>query len=178
MKLTEQHIIKPTDKRYKDLMDIMHKSQNLYNATLYAVRQYFFKTNKYLDYYKVYNQFKSEHNPDFYSLPSGTAQQTMKLVDQNFKSFFVLLKKKRQGQYEDKVRIPRYKDKRGYFEIIYTNDRFNRNYKEINTIILQKTDIKLTGFKHLDTCKQLRLIPKNNYIQVELVYEVISPELK
>lgn len=61
MKLVEQHIIKSTDKCYKGLMDIMHKSKNLYNAMLYAVRQYFFKTNKYLDYYKVYNQFKSEH---------------------------------------------------------------------------------------------------------------------
>ena len=55
MKLTEQHIIKQNDDPYKDLMDIMHKSKNLYNATLYAIRQYFFKTNKYLDYYKVYN---------------------------------------------------------------------------------------------------------------------------
>ena len=178
MKLTEQHIIKQNDDPYKDLMDIMHKSKNLYNATLYAIRQYFFKTNKYLDYYKVYNQFKSEHNPDFYSLPSGTAQQTMKLVDQNFKSFFALLKKKQQGKYEGKVRIPKYKDKNGYFEIVYTNDRFNKNYKSTNTIILQKTDIKLTGFKHLDTCKQLRLIPKNNYIQVELVYEVNNISIK
>ena len=114
----------------------MHKSKNLYNAALYAIRQYFFETGNYLDYYKIYNKFKAEHNIDFYELPSGVAQQTLKLVDQNFKSFFTLIKKKRNGIYNGKIKIPSYKTKQGYFEIIYTNDRFNTNYKETNSITL------------------------------------------
>ncbi|MBO6273679.1 hypothetical protein J6O48_13020 [bacterium] len=73
MLLVEQHIIKQANKHYKELLDLCHKSKNLYNATLYAIRQYYFNTGKYLNYLNAYNQFKSEHNPDFYALPSGTS---------------------------------------------------------------------------------------------------------
>ena len=172
MLLTEQHIIKQTNQYYKELLDLCHKSKNLYNVTLYAIRQYYFNTGKYLNYLNAYNQFKSEHNPDFYALPSGVAQQTMRLVDQNFKSFFNLLKKKQKGQYNKSIKIPKYLKKDGHFQIIYTNDRFNKYYKTDGFIQLQKTNIKLFNIKHLDTCKQIRFIPHSNYIIMEVIYKI------
>ena len=55
MLLIERHIIKPNDTRYKYLCKYLHKSKNLYNAALYAIRQYYFSHkdeigNKYLNY--------------------------------------------------------------------------------------------------------------------------------
>ena len=38
MKLVEQHIIKPTDKRYKDLCDILSKAKDLYNTAVFVIR--------------------------------------------------------------------------------------------------------------------------------------------
>jgi len=70
MLLTEKHIIKKSNKYYKDLSDMCHLSKNLYNTTLYTIRQYFFNTKQYLNYYNTYNLFKTEHNVDFYALPS------------------------------------------------------------------------------------------------------------
>lgn len=178
MILVEQHIIKQKHQHYKELMDLCHKSKNLYNATLYVIRKYYFETGKYLNYLNAYNQFKLEHNKDFYALPSGTAQQTMRLVDKNFKSFFNLLRKKQQDQYNKPVHIPKYLKKDGYYQLIYTNDRFNKHYKTDGFIQLQKTNIKLFNIKHLDTCKQIRFIPKSNYIILEIVYEAKSKQLK
>ena len=178
MLLSELHIIKQNNQYYKELLYLCHKSKNLYNATLYTIRQYYFNTGKYLNYLNTYNQFKLEHNIDFYSLPSCVAQQTMRMVDQNFKSFFNLLKKKQQGLYNQQIKIPKYKKKNGYFQIIYTNDRFGKNYKQLNYVILQGTKIKLENIKNLNTCKQIRFIPKNNYIIMEVIYEKEEKQLK
>ena len=178
MLLTEKHIIKKSNTYYKELKDMCHLSKNLYNTTLYTIRQHFFNTKQYLNYYNTYNLFKTEHNIDFYSLPSCVAQQTMRMVDQNFKLFFNLLKKKQQGFYKQQVKIPKYKNKDGYFQIVYTNDRFGKNYKKLNYVILQGTKIKIENIKNLNTCKQIRFIPKNNYIIMEVIYEKKEIKLK
>ena len=178
MLLSEHHIIKQNNLYYKELLDLCHKSKNLYNATLYTIRQYYFNTGKYLNYYNTYNLFNTEHNIDFYSLPSCVAQQTMRMVDQNFKSFFNLLKKKQQGLYNQQIKIPKYKKKDGYFQIIYTNDRFGKNYKKLNYVILQGTKIKLENIKNLNKCKQIRFIPKFNYIIMEVIYEKEEKQIK
>ena len=50
MRLVEQHIIKPNNKYYKELKNLCRLSKNLYNTTLYEIRQYFFENKKYLPY--------------------------------------------------------------------------------------------------------------------------------
>jgi putative transposase len=58
MQLTEQHIIDRKDPRYSAIDDAAFKSKNLYNATLYIVRQIFILEGEYLNYntqnYKSY----------------------------------------------------------------------------------------------------------------------------
>lgn len=71
-----------------------------------------------------------------------------------------------------------YKNKGSYFQIIYTNDRFGKNYKKLNYVILQGTKIKLENIKNLNTCKQIRFIPKNNYIMMYVIYEKSEVKLK
>ena len=44
MQLVEKHIIKRNDIRYKELMNLCHLSKNLYNTSLYTIRQYWFET--------------------------------------------------------------------------------------------------------------------------------------
>ena len=36
------------------LRELSHTAKNLYNEALYNIRQYFFKNNKYLNYYSNY----------------------------------------------------------------------------------------------------------------------------
>lgn len=121
MQLVEQHCIKKNDNRYKILDEICFKSKNLYNAGLYAVRQHYFETKKFLNYYDLDKKFKGEKNENYYDLPVNVSQQTLKLLTQNFKSFFALIKKK-----DKKARIPKYLDsKKGRVTAVYTARAFS-----------------------------------------------------
>lgn len=86
----EVHQVKPGNKQYQELKHLCFLSKNLYNSTLYAVRQHFFEHRKYLNYYDVNKQFTHENQPDYRALPAKVAEQTQVLVGQNFKSFFAL----------------------------------------------------------------------------------------
>jgi putative transposase len=170
MRLTEQHIIRNNNKYYKELLHICHLSKNLYNATLYAVRQYFFDTRdnegrgKYLNYANVDKMFKSENNADYRALPIQTSQQTMRMVDSNFKSFFRSIKKGIKS-----ARIPRYLDKEGYYITIYTSQQLGKRLKT-GIIHLPFTNIEFRTKK--TNVKQVRFIPRIDYIIMEVIYDV------
>ena len=174
MRLVEQHIIKSNNEYYKDLKELCRKSKNLYNTTLYSIRQYFFETKSYLPYVQVDKIFKETNNNDYRALPSQTAQQTMRMVDSNFKSFFKLLKMKQNGKYNKKVQIPRYLDKEGYFILSYTNQQLGRSILS-GTIKLPLSNIQFRTNK--TNVKLVRFIPYLSYIVMEVVYEVKDIEM-
>jgi len=66
MILVEKHDIKRNSKYFKILDELCLKAKNLYNATLYTVRQYYFDNKKYLPYAKVNQQFIKEQNADYW----------------------------------------------------------------------------------------------------------------
>lgn len=106
MILTERHIIKKSNSLYKELDMLCFLSKNLYNVALYTVRQFYFENKKYINWINVNNQFIKEKQTDFYALPCKVSQQTLKMVDQNMKSFFNAIKAK-----NSKPRLPKYLDK-------------------------------------------------------------------
>lgn len=170
MKLVQQHIIKKNDSRYKELHDLCYKSKNLYNASLYAVRQYYFENKKYLPYVQLDSIFKNESNPDYRSLPSQTAQQTMRLVDQNFKSFFKSLK------LPGKRRIPNYLDKDGVQVTYFTGQQVRKKDLKDGFISLPGLECKFKT--SLNNINQVRFIPRSNYIVMEVVYTVKEKDSK
>lgn len=172
MRLVEQHIIKASDSRYEELAEQLHLSKNLYNAGLYAVRQHYFTEKEFLKYESVNKQFVKSKNVDYYALPTKVSQQTLKMVEQNFNSFFGLLKLK-DGK---KKRIPRYLDKEGKFQLVYT-------IQAISKVELRKGFIKLSGTNvRIETVQrninQVRVIPKGNHLCIEVVYLTQEPPAK
>ena len=115
-------------KKLKIAQILTRNSKHLYNKALYSIRQHFFNNNEYLSYNKNYKNLKISANEEgiieYYQLPTNAAQQTIKNVDQSFKSFFSLLKKKNNGNYDAKINIPKYLDKDGYYKVIYTDIHF------------------------------------------------------
>ena len=99
---------------YLILKDLTYTAKNLYNVALYNIRQHFFQTGKYLNYYENYPLCKDNEN--YKLLNSNMSQQILKEVDGSFKSFFELLKLKNQGRYNGKVSIPKYLDKDEYYK--------------------------------------------------------------
>lgn len=111
MLLVEKQIIRPSNPLYKELDHLCFLSKNLYNATLYTIRQHYFETNKYQSFFTTVKNFTKENQVDFRALPANVSRYTVLLVDQNMRAFFALLKKKKANQYTKPVRLPKYLDK-------------------------------------------------------------------
>lgn len=170
MKLTRRTVIKPSNPHYKNLLHLCRLSKNLYNTSLYTLRQHYKETESYLSYVKLDKLFKETSNPDYRALPTQTAQQTMRIVDSTYRSFFDSIKK---GL---KSRIPKYLDKEGYFIVIYTRQELSEKALRQGIIKLPKSDIELET--DTSNINQVRFVPKKNMIVMEVVYEKNEPPLR
>lgn len=166
MILVERHIIKKSNSLYNELDMLCILSKNLYNFTLYTVRQFYFENKKYINWINVNNQFIKEKQLDYYALPCKVSQQTLKMVDQNMKSFFSALNAKKS-----KPRLPKYLDKvKGRFVVTYTNQAISKKELKKGYIALSKTNIRIKT--KVQNVQQVRIVPQNNVIVVEVLYKV------
>jgi len=167
-------------KEYLIVRTLCRLSKNLYNYTLYVVRQHYFQNGKYFPYEKAYHLVKDNEN--FKLLPTHVAQQTMKVVDRNMKSFFRLLKERQKGNYNRPIGLPKYLPKDEFFVCIFPNSMF----KVINDKIrlsLGRNFAKKFGVKYLEfklpptvkgkKIKEVRIVPrcKGLWFEIEYVYE-------
>jgi putative transposase len=173
MILVEQHIINKKHSFYNECDLLCFKSKNIYNQSLYNIRQYYFTDKKYLNYETNYHIVKNQES--YSTLPTKVSCQTIKMVDHNFKSFFQLLN---VGGMNPK--IPKYLDKdKGRFVTKFPKQSLElRTFKKIGKIKLSQTNILIsTNVKDFDKLKEVRIIPRNNFYIIEVVYqqnEIIS----
>lgn len=168
MSLVEKHDFHKYSPEYPELDKLCFLSKNLYNVGLYTVRQYFFQNHKHLSYGDVTRAFTSSNQIDFRALPAKVAQQTLKLVDQNFKSFFALLKLKLSGKYQNKVQIPNYLDKvEGRQVVHYTSQAISTKAK-LGYVKLSGTNIFIKS--KVKNVQFVRIIHKRYKITVEIGY--------
>lgn len=173
-----------TKKEYLALKELCFLSKNMYNVALYSIRQYYFTEKKFLNYAKNYHLCKDNEN--FALLNSNSAQQIMKVVDRNFKSFFSLIEMAKKGQYQYKdIKLPKYLPKDSYFNLIF--GEFNCS-KEKFTVPMSPTFKRLYGKveflipKNLKgkKIKEVRILPKNNarFFEVQYIYELEESQIK
>ena len=174
MYLTERHIIKNN----KELDMICFKSKNLYNKALYLVRQHYFNTKSYLDWIKIDRLMVGSKDVDYYTLPTKVSKQTLMLLDRNFKSFFALLKKKKNNTYDKPVRIPRYLDKEGRYITTFPKDAVSKKSLKKGLIKLSSLSIEIPTKVTESDLVEVRVLPRNNHHVVEVVYKVDDVEPK
>ena len=167
-----------------ELREQMILSNNLYNQANYMIKEYYKSTGKYLSYPDVelkckaqedcYNNYRKIHK-------AQCAQQILKILDQNWRSFFKSIKdyKRNPSKYKGFPKPPRYKDKGSYNSLIFTNQ--SCQIKD-NKICLWKgcKPIKLPQREYdFSQFQQVRFIPKKRYIKVEVVYnkECVNSDL-
>ncbi|AEM79962.1 LOW QUALITY PROTEIN: hypothetical protein Thewi_2638 [Thermoanaerobacter wiegelii Rt8.B1] len=177
---TQKNHIRCDKQTYKLLRILCHLSKNLYNYTLYYLRQHYFKTQQYLQYESVYHIVKENEN--YRLLPSQVAQQTLISVDEAFKSFFKLLTAKKEGKVDKKISIPKYLPKDGMFLLSFPEDQFKVEANKLR-ISLGRGFYKEFGVKYLyfelpkniigKKLKKVRIIPKyhGRWFKIEYVYE-------
>lgn len=105
-----------TSQEYEYLREMCHLSKNVYNESVYNIRQHYFAEGSYLRYEANFGQMKFSEN--YINLGSNVSQATMRKADQSFKSFFGLLKKSKQGVYGNwKIKLPHYLKKDAFYPI-------------------------------------------------------------
>lgn len=167
MLLTERHVIKKSNPLYKELDKMCFLSKNLYNQALYRVRQHYFNTKEYLNYYSNVEQLTNEKQTDYTALPAKVAQWVVKQVDHNFKSFFGSLKSKKVNH---KVSIPKYLKKDSRYTLTFTNQAISRKELKLGYLKLSgcSSRIKLI---HTDV-RQVRITPGNKLFVIEVIYSL------
>lgn len=176
MELVEKHDFLKGSVEYKELDKLCFLSKNLYNSGLYAVRQYFFATQKFLGYNELDNQFSQTNQPDYRALPAKVAQHVLRLVYQNFTSFFALLRKKRSGSYDKPIRIPRYLPKITGRQVLHYTAQAVSLKKKPGYVNLSMTNIFIRT--SVEKVQFVRIVPKKRKITVEVGYRKELPELK
>jgi IS605 OrfB family transposase len=177
MRQVERHLIKPSHNPFKEIDNLCFLSKNLYNFTLYLVRQEFFKTGKILSFTTAYHQIKT--GIDYKSLPSKVSQLVIKQVVDNFSYWRKALAqyKKHPEKFLGCPKMPKYKDKiKGRNKLTYNNQAFSKTALKQGFIKLSKIDFV---FKTKQTSvDEVRLISKSNgTYYLEVVYSIEEKKL-
>ena len=176
---TERHRIKSNNQYYKLLDDFCFKSKNLYNFANYQIRQEFCNNNKHISYNQIDKLLKQkEMNFDYANMPMAqTAQQCLKLLDKNWKSFFKSIKDyvKNKNKYNGRPKLPGYLPKNGRNVLILTNQ--NCKLKD-NKIQFPKCFNNFSLNTKADKMQQVRVLSKNKQIIIEIVYQSEIPEIR
>ena len=182
MYLTVKNQLKHLSVReYETLRTLCRLSKNLYNEALYSVRQYFFVERQYLHYESNYHVCKD--SPNYKALGTEIAQQTLKVVDRCFKSFFALINKAKSGSYQfNMVQLPHYLSKEGWFSLIIPRIKIkdgsfalpmSRDFKKEHGEIRFTVPSNIAGKE----IKEVRIHPRNHahFFEIEYIYE--QPEI-
>ena len=172
----EKHVINKTHPHYTMFCEFTHQSKNLYNYANYLVRKEFVGTGRWLRYHELCKSLKQDS--DYANMPSAqSAQQTLRLLDANWKSFFKSIKdwSKNKDKYSGRPKLPKYKPKDGQMVLFVTNQQVKQKGnlltfpKSFRGFTIKPRCITLDNFEKLN---QVRILPSNQIFCVEIVYSV------
>ena len=132
MYLTSVTNLKLSKESFFIIDQMSYRAKALYNSSLYQINKEFKDAGTYLNYGLTDVLMKSliddKGNIVYASLPSALAQQTIKKLHKNFKSFFSLLKKKQDLSYDKDINTPRYLAPEDRKELIYTKSKTSQSF--------------------------------------------------
>jgi putative transposase len=172
MQLVEQHVIDRQDSRYTIIDEAAFKSKNLYNAALYEIRQAFIHEDVYLPYEEMDRRMQSHEA--YRALPTKVSQQVLILLHKNWLAFFEALKayKEDPSKYTGRPRLPKYKHKvEGRNLLVYTLQALQGGQsKQGIQGLIKPSGLPITVKTQQQNIDQVRIIPRNGYYVVEVVY--------
>lgn len=151
----------------------------MYNEANYVIRQQFIENGEYISYKDMNFEFKTHEN---YKLTfSQPANCTLRLLDKNWKSFFVTIKdwSKHPEKYLAKPKLPKYLKKDGRFPWMIPNNQLYYDYEKSTIYIRNRL---MNDYEWKCRCLgrpiQVRFIPKGSCYVMEIVYETEIPNTK
>ena len=175
----EKHIVKKSHPHYSMLCEYTYLTKNLYNHANFLVRSEFVNTGKWLRYQELDKILKQDITyPDYKNMPAAkSAQQTLRLLDNNWKAFFNSIKdwSKNKNKYSGRPKLPKYKPKDGRMVFILTNQQVKQKDdlvyfpKSFQGFTVKPRCVRLDNFKEIN---QVRIVPINQVFCVEIVYSI------
>lgn len=172
MQLVEQHVINKSDPRYAIIDEAAFKSKNLYNAALYEIRQSYIFQKQYLNYRKMDKLM--QHHEAYKALPAKVSQWVLRGLHQNWVSFFEARKEYKQNpsKFTGRPKLPKYKHKtEGRNLLVYTDQGISAPALRRGLIKLSQLPITIETKQDPTTINQVRIVPRNGYYVVEVIYE-------
>lgn len=153
---------------FKSLRSFCYNASLLRNLAIKIVDKYYKDTGKYLGYKKLYENIKE--TKEYKSLNSNIAQNILRELNFNYKSFFKLLKLKKEGEYDKKIFQPK-KDYSRKYRALYINKSqisFNEDTRTFRLPVQAKyyrkhDPIIIHVPKYVDFLKvrQVQIVPKH-----------------
>ena len=182
----EKHVIKKSHPYYNMFCEYTHLAKNLYNHANYLVRNEFIETGKWLRYLELDKILRKDFDyPDYTNMPaSQSAQQVLRLLETNWKSFFKSIKdwSKNKDKYSGKPKLPKYKPKDGKMVLIVTNQQVRQKGKLLHFpksfcgFTVKPRCVTLDNFEKIN---QVRVVPINQSFCLEIVYSIsVESELR
>jgi IS605 OrfB family transposase len=142
---------------YNILHQLCYTSKNIYNTTLWYIKNHFNNTGQQLgnDIWSI-----MKNDPNYKKMHSNYAQQTIWHVKRNISSFFALLKKKNNGNYNRNISFPHYLKKNSLYPCIMSSQHVK--------IINNKLRISV---KNLDVNTNYLYYGIPNYININNIRE-------
>jgi putative transposase len=174
MQYVEQHVISRGDPRFALLDDAAFRAKNLYNAALYEIRQAFINDGCYLNYNEMQRRMKGHEA--YKALPAKVSQQLLMVLERNWTAFFEGCKAYQEdaSAFLGRPHLPKYKHKtKGRAILIYTRQAIGRGKRSLDRGIIAPSGLalRLKTRQQPETIRHVRIVPKNGYYVVEVVYE-------
>lgn len=185
---------------YNILLNYCNEAKLIYNYINFIVRQMYFYNSKY-DYGYTFDFVYQNNDDDLtkllidyvgenhlfssklsliackyaklnnYSLNTKMVQAVYRKVNDDWKSYFELLKLKKSGSYDKDIKIPSYK-KGSYSLVEFNNQTISKRLLSkgyIGTAIMD-TGFKLPSFINKSNISSFRAFVKNNRLVIEVIY--------
>ena len=171
----EQHIIRKPNRLWGVADKNCYLSKNLYNFANFYVRQSFISDGYWLRSSEMEKTFKT--SDPYKELMSQPSQQTLKMLDAAWKSFFVAIKdwKKNPQKYLGRPNLPRYLPKDGRYTWSIKNNGCRIRNGRLEFVIKRLSKVSIpTKARGRLLC--VRFVPKGTCYVMEIVTEVEVPE--
>ena len=179
MKLVEKHKIYKSHPAYSKLDHMSRKANNLYNQCIYLAKHSGNLSEDLRNTDKIMKSFPDEHDNYRSFGHAKSAQQVIRLFQQNLRSYFASVKdyQNHPEKYTGMPRFPKFRKSGDRFQVIFANQSVKLD-NQIATIAPRAFENKLSIRLRTNSLKklcQVTFTPRNDYFLVYVIYEADDP---
>ena len=175
--LVERTYILEDDPLFPFLDNLCFLSKNVYNSTLYILRQAYFNKEPIPTYSEIDKNYRTAKNVDYLALPQKVSQHSEQLAVNAFKSFFGNLNSKKKSGDTRVIKLPNYLNtESGRQTVFYSSQAVStKNLEKDGYYTLSKVvdeEGKLIKFKTSikESIQFVRIAHLGNHISIEVGY--------